>query len=135
MTLDKGALDMEHIIVTGVEAALLPEIFIPALMLLGLFVLLLVILVRAQARADFDVANFLRDETGKESAMRAFAFVALAVTSWIVATLALKGNLTSDYFLYYNLTWANTVVLMKLADKWSGQMPFAKGDASPPQPT
>lgn len=120
---------MEKLFLTSLEASLLPEILIPALMLLVLIILLVVVLVRAQARPDFDVANFLRDELGKESAMRAFAFVALAVTSWVIATLTLKGNLTPDYFLYYNLTWANTVVLMKLADKWSGQLPFSRENA------
>lgn len=108
---------------------LTPEIAVPLLVLVLLFVLLAIILFKAQQRPDFDVANFLRDETGKESALRAFAFVALAISSWIVATLVIRDKFTPDYFLYYNLTWANTLVLVELAKKWSGILPLSGGNS------
>ena len=107
---------------------LTPEIAAPLLVLIFLFLLLSVVLWNAQQRPDFDIANFLRDGTGKESALRAFAFVALAVSSWIVATLVLKDRFTPEYFLYYNLTWANTLVLVELAKRWSGVLPLSGGN-------
>ena len=115
---------------------LTPDILIPAIILLSAGLLLIYVLWQAQKRADFDIANFLRDEQGKESALRAFAFVALGVTSWIMATLTFKDKLNPDYFLYYVLTWANTLVLVKLAEKWTGNLPFSsKSDGSQPMTT
>lgn len=100
------------------------EFILPAAMLALMFTAIGILLWRAQRRPDFDIANFLRDEHGKESAFRAFAFVALAVTSWLLAVLALRDKLTPDYFFYYCLTWANTVAAVKLAERWSGALPF-----------
>lgn len=102
------------------------DVLVPAAILAFILAFLVAVLLRAQSRPDFDVANFLRDEARKESALRAFAFVALGLSSWVIATLTFQGHMTPDYFLYYNLTWANTLAIVKLVDKWNGVLPFSK---------
>lgn len=107
-------------------------IAIPSLMLLFMLVLLTYVLLMAQRRPDFDIAQVLKDDQGKLSAMRAFAFVALGVSCWVIATLTLKGTLTPDYFLYFLVCWANTPVAMVLAQRWDGSLPMGRGAPSSP---
>lgn len=110
-------------------------VIIPSSILAVLFMLLAYVLMRAQRRADFDIAGFLRDESGKESALRAFAFVALGMTSWVMATLVFLNQMNETYFLYYNMTWSGALVLRELAQKWDGVVPFSirKQQDPPPQ--
>jgi cbb3-type cytochrome oxidase subunit 3 len=95
--------------------------------LFGQLVLLLYILYRAQKRKDFDAANFLKDESGKESATRAFAFVCLAVMSWGFAMLIFLDRMTEYYFLVFGALWAGTPVAMEMAKRWNGSLPFGGG--------
>ena len=87
-------------------------------------VLLAFVLYRAQKRPDFDVARFLRDENGKESAGRAFAFICLAVMSWGFAMLIFLDRMTEYYFFIFGGLWAGTPVAMEMVKKWNGAMPF-----------
>lgn len=110
--------------------ALTWDVIVPGMILVVILLFLVIVLARAQTRPDFDIVNFLRDENGKESALRAFTFIAVAITSWVIATLTFQGKLTPDYFLYYNLTWANTLALTKLVERWNGVLPLSKSSNS-----
>lgn len=95
--------------------------------LVAQFALLVWVLRAAQRRPDFDVANFLRDENGKESSTRAFAFVALGIMSWAVAMLIFMDKMTADYFFFYGVLWAGTPVALELAKKWNGSLAVTGG--------
>jgi hypothetical protein len=111
------------------------ETLTPLAILFVLFALFAYVLYRAQANPsiNFDLANFLKDDSGKESSGRLFGFVALAVHSWWVATLVLQKTATENHFLYYGLIWAGTPAIMIFAQRWSGNLPLAS--AQPTTPT
>lgn len=110
------------------------ESLIPLFILLSLFCLFAGVLLKAHInpRNRFDVANFLRDDTGKESSGRAFGFIALGVHSWWVATLVLQKTATVDHFLYYGIIWAGTPALMVFAQRWGGTLPMSPPGQFPP---
>lgn len=101
---------------------------IPTVILFLLLAFAFILVARAQARPDFDWADMLRDENGKVSSTRMFSFICLAITSWIMAILAISKELTPDYFWYYLVVWSGTAVALKLVDKWNGTLPFTRGD-------
>jgi hypothetical protein len=101
---------------------------IPTLILLVLLIFAFAIMVKAQARRDFDFADMIRDDGGKVSSTRMFSFICLAITSWIMAILTIGDKLTSEYFWYYLVVWSGTAVALKLVDKWNGNLPFTRSD-------
>lgn len=113
-------------------------VVVPALILAFLLCMFSYVLWLAQKRPDFDAANFLRDDKGKEDIVKICTLIALAITSWLVSTLVFTDKISPEYFLYYSLTWASTPVLIVLASKWNGALPFAKGPSleigRPPEP-
>lgn len=107
-------------------------ILIPALILFLIGVLLIYVLWTAQKRADFDLAQFLQDDAGKYSALRAWGFICLGVHSWWIATLVFQKLSTETHFLYYGMIWAGTPVMMEFAKRWSGNLPLAQAQPAPP---
>lgn len=103
------------------------NVLIPGVMLCGLVIMFLWVLWRAQAADDFDVSQFLRAEDGRLSSVRLFAFVALAVSTWVIATDTINARLSHDNFLAYLVTWSGSLVLARAVDKWDGRLPLAKG--------
>lgn len=101
---------------------------VPLIILLFQFFLLLVILVKAQTRDDFDVAGFLRDENGKESSGRAYGFICLAISSWVMASLTFMKLISHEYLWAFMLVFAGTPVLMELAKRWNGILPWTGGN-------
>jgi cell division protein FtsW (lipid II flippase) len=108
------------------------EIVIPALILLCVGLLLIYVLFSAQRRPDFDIAEFLKDDKGRYSALRAWGFICLGVHSWWVATLVFQKLSTENYFLYFGMIWAGTPILIKFAERWTGNLPFAQAGSTSP---
>jgi cbb3-type cytochrome oxidase subunit 3 len=94
-------------------------------------IFLIFVIYKAQKRADFDVANFLRDENGKESSTRAFAFLCLAVMSWGFAMLIFLDRMTEFYFFVFGGLWAGTPVAMEMVKRWDGSVPFGSNRTVP----
>jgi hypothetical protein len=91
---------------------------------LVLFLILLasaVIVWRAQAGTTFDFGNMLRDEEGKESALRLAAFGSFGISTWVLMQLAVTAALTETYFAIYLLTWSGSAVLSKFLEIWKGK--------------
>lgn len=109
------------------------EILIPAMILAFVASMLIYVLWKAQSREDFDVAMFLKDEHGNYSALRAWGFICIGLHSWWVATLVFQKRDSVDHFLYYGLIWAGTPVLVKFAERWTGNLPFAQAGTGPVQ--
>lgn len=108
-------------------------VLVPAAILFCVFVLLALVLWRAQMREDFDIAQFLQDDHGKYSALRAWGFICLGIHSWWVATLVFRGEANENYFLYYGIIWAGTPVMMKFAERWTGALPLTQPSQPPHQ--
>lgn len=80
-----------------------------------------VIVWRAQRPDSFDFGNMLRDEEGKESALRLAAFGAFGVSTWVLMQLAVTAALTETYYAIYLLTWSGSAVLAKFLEIWKGK--------------
>lgn len=110
-----------------VAAILADQPVVPSLILVCLLVFAFVLLVRAQQRPDFDIAQMLQED-GKVSSTKMFSFIAIAVSSWIIAFLTIAKALTPEYFSYYLIIWSGTAVAIKIVDKWNGTLPFSRSD-------
>lgn len=78
----------------------------------------------AQKRDDFDFANMLRDDKGKESGTRIATLIALAFSSWFLMYDTIHGKKgDSTVLLIYLSVWSGAKVAEKLADalitKWA----------------
>lgn len=81
------------------------------------------IAIRAQRREDFDWANALRDDGGKESAFRLAIFISLVISSWMLIYLTLnvmaeKGDLSLlfNFYLAYLAVWSGAKIVERLLD-------------------
>jgi hypothetical protein len=85
------------------------------LLLMGLWVM-----IKAQARDDFDWADLLRDSAGKGSVARLGALVAVIITSWAVVAVVLRTAWTPSEALIvvvgYALIWSGTKVAERAID-------------------
>lgn len=101
---------------------------VPALMLIFICVLTLVVLWRASRAQDFKFAAMLKDEAGKESALRFGVFFAIAVSGWVLMREALKAQSEHLPQLYwaYLFTWSGALVFTKAVEKWNGVLPWSK---------
>ena len=100
---------------------------VPALVLALLLLLALLVMWRAQRRADFDWADMLRDAEGKPSAMRFAVMVAVASTTWVLMKASVQKSDDLVQILWaYLLAWSGAPVLRELAQKWNGVLPWGK---------
>lgn len=104
------------------------NIDLPALILFVMLLMAAFVMWRAQSRRGFDFGNMLRDENGKESAVRIGVLVSLAISSWYVMNHALLAGANSNpqIFGLYVFAWSGALVFVKAADKWNGSLPWGK---------
>lgn len=104
--------------------ALMDYIDIPAVVL-GMMLFASWFMIRsAQKRTDFDFGNMLKDECGRESAIRVAQLVALAFSSWFVMYDTIHNKMGDPTILLIYLgVWSGAKVADKLADaliaKWT----------------
>jgi cbb3-type cytochrome oxidase subunit 3 len=96
--------------------------------LVVLFMILLgtvVFIWRIQKKDAFELANTLRDETGKESMARLCMLWAFWWSSWVVMkdTLRPEGADPTIFFTYC-FTWSGAYVFVEVARKWNGSLPW-----------
>ena len=108
-------------------ASLTIGVIIPGLMFLLMVGVFVWVLVLAQRRDDFDASDFLRDDAGRLSSLRLFAFIAVAVHTWVIAVETMGSRISVDQMTVYSVTWSSSLVLARFADKWNGSLPWAKG--------
>jgi len=101
----------------------------PALVLMGMSLLLLLICWRLQRRKDFDFAQMFKDESGKTSSSRFFSFVCLNISSWAIMYILVsnKGKIETWILLGYIGIWSGAKVVEKAIDAWAltkGAMPL-----------
>ena len=99
---------------------------VPLVLLVVLLAGTVVLLLWCQRQPNFNVANMLRDENGKESALRFTALLAWAWSSWALMKDTLRPDGVSEQvFLIYCVTWSGALVFVKFADRWNGKLPWA----------
>lgn len=84
------------------------------------------VIVKAQQRQDFDFAGMLRDESGKESALRLAILGSFAISSWSLCYETMNGAREWWHLAIYCGTWSGAAVVRDLAQKWNGQLPWSK---------
>lgn len=102
-------------------------VIVPGLMFLLMVGMFVWVLVLAQRRPDFDASHFLRDDEGRLSSLRLFAFIACSVHTWVIAVETMASRITVDQMTVFSVTWSSSLVLARFADKWNGALPWAKG--------
>jgi hypothetical protein len=111
--------------------ALLASVTISVIVPLAMFVLMLgsfwYLLAKAQSKPDFHIEQIFLDETGKPSAVPMISLMAFAFSVWYLAVRALSGKPDPQEFLYFLIAWSGAVVMIELAKKWDGRLPWSKG--------
>lgn len=102
------------------------QVLVPGLMFLLMVGVFMWVVWRSQARDDFDASQFLRDDAGKLSSVRLFAFISLGVHTWVIAVETMASRITPDQMLIYALTWSGSLVLAEAVGKWNGILPWAR---------
>jgi hypothetical protein len=92
-------------------------VIFPAIMLLAMVGMFIWVLNKAQIREDFDASQFLRDENGKLSSLRLFAFVCLCTHTWVIAVETMSSRITENQMIIYAATWSSSLILKSLIDK------------------
>jgi hypothetical protein len=115
--------DQAQTYLAALASSLTIGVIIPLLILLGLAGAIWLLISKAQTDPNFDVANVLRDENGKESSERLLTFACFAVTSWVmaVAVFALP-NLLIEIYITYSALWGGTAAAKEIVKrKWPGK--------------
>lgn len=97
---------------------------IPIITMAVMFIAVAWLLFRAQGKEGFNIEEMFQDETGKASTARVLACFAFCVSSWDLMTARLAGHADPQYYFYYLSAWSGALVFIKLADKWTGELPF-----------
>lgn len=111
----------------ALAASLTIKVIVPGLMLAAMLGLFVWVLFKAQKRLDFDASEFLRDDSGKLSASRLFAFVACGWSTWHLAALTFDAGVSEEKFLTYLATWSGSLVALKAIETWGGRPPAGGG--------
>jgi hypothetical protein len=105
-------------------------VILPGLLLVVLLGFAALVLWRAQSRPDFDIADLLREPSAdgsmKVSTWRFASLMAFAIHSaYFYASLFIKPD--PELFAWYGVLWGGAPAALLLAEKWNGNLPFAKG--------
>jgi hypothetical protein len=99
------------------EAVTIPNTLLTILMALGVWVL-----ISAQRSHLFNAVDMLLDENGKASSSRLALFVALSVSTFMLAYITINKSVgdTTLFYMYcaYILTWAGSKSLERALDIW-----------------
>lgn len=109
---------------SSIVTAVFQYMDIPAMVLLVLLFAGWGVVKKAQSRTDFDFAQMLKDDNGKESVSRLGALTAIAVSSWAVMYDTIHSQAADHAILgIYLAVWSGTKIADKFADaflaKWS----------------
>lgn len=100
---------------------------IPNILLGSLLALAIWVLYSASRSPRFDSVDMLLDERGKASSSRLAVFVALALSTFILAYVVINKSLDDETLLYmfgvYIMTWAGSKTLEKGVEAWSHKRP------------
>lgn len=97
-----------------------------AIMVMGAYVMWMV---QTNKDNNFDFSEMLRGETGKPSAFRLAIFVSLAVQTWVIMYIVLKGG-TIDPWIYtiYLAVWSGAKVAESAIDAYAASKGVQKNN-------
>lgn len=89
--------------------------------------------VQSNKANNFDFQEMLRGDTGKPSAFRLAIFVSLAVQTWVLMYIVLKGG-TLDPWIYtiYLAVWSGAKVAESAIDAYAASKGVKKQDWNKP---
>jgi hypothetical protein len=97
------------------------NVIVPLIAFALIFGMFVWVLFTAQRRSDFDASEFLRDDKGKLSSARLFAFVACAAHTWALMVETINARLTTELVAVYAITWSGSLVLLEAIKAWKGR--------------
>lgn len=107
---------------------------IPLVSLLLMAAMFIWVLFQAQRGADFDASEFLRDERGRLSAGRLFAFVCCMAHTWVIFSRTISDKITLHEQVLYAVTWSGSMVLLQGIEAWKGgRQQFPPNPPIPPE--
>jgi hypothetical protein len=115
-----------HTYIAALTSSLTINVIIPLVMFAVMMAGLAWVLILAQRGDHFDASEFLRDETGKLSYLRLCGIAALASSTWIMAVETFNARMTPLMLFVFLGAWSGALVFVKLAERWNGQLPWAK---------
>ncbi len=85
--------------------------------------------VQSNKANNFDFSEMLRGDTGKPSAFRLAIFISLAVSTWVIMYIVLKGG-TIDPWIYtiYLAVWSGAKVAESAIDAYAASKGVQKQD-------
>ena len=117
-----------HTYLAALASSLTIGVIVPLLILAIVLRILRNLLLKAQASEGFDIAQVLKDDDGKVSSIRFLSFLAFAISTWALAVVMFAHpDHIDSAFLAYLIVWSASRPALELAQKWNGQLPFAKG--------
>lgn len=102
-------------------------VIIPIVILLLMLVVIGYTLLRAQRRADFNIAMIFCDENGKASAARFLMIMSFVYSCYYLTARLIGGKPDPTEFYAFLMAFANSITFVTLAQKWDGRLPFTKG--------
>ena len=99
-----------------------PQVTIPNLLLVTLIAMGFWVFSKAQQRPTFEIGDMLIDENGKASSSRFAVFIALALSTYLLAFVTINKTVDGNTLLYlfgiYIVTWASSKSLENLIQAW-----------------
>lgn len=123
--------------ISAIVSSILSYLSAPGLALVVMFVGAGIVLFEAQKRSDFDIGNFLKNDSGKESMAALGGLAAIVLSGWVLVYTATKvKDFDVQTFLWiyaiHLAVWSGTKVAEKLVDAFSTRW-YGK-TAQPEQP-
>jgi hypothetical protein len=101
-------------------------VIIPMVILFAMMFFIWRMLTTAQRNHEFRIHEIFCDEERKASAARFIMLMAFGYSCYYLTTRLLAGNPDRTEFFAFLAAWSSSLTLLKLAEKWDGQLPFTK---------
>ncbi len=102
-------------------------VIVPLVILAAMMFAIWRLIVLAQRKTTFHIEEIFVDENGKTSASRFTMLMGFAFSCWWMSARMFGGHPDPTEFYAFLAAWSSSITLLKLADKWDGRLPFAKG--------
>lgn len=109
------------------------NVIIPLLILVVMMASIWRLVLFAQRKEGFNIERIFLDEEEKPSAARLIMLMAFAFSCWYLSARVFSGKPDANEFYAFLAAWASSLTLIKLAEKWNGQLPFTKPPQEPTQ--
>lgn len=113
----------------ALAASVTINVIVPLVILAAMMVAVWRLIMFAQRKPDFNIEGIFLDDDRKASCARFLMLLAFAYSCWHLAVGRLTNTLQPWEFPAFLAAFANSLTLIKMAERWNGVLPFAK---SPP---